>query len=178
MSRNSLFARFLPAALLLAVLAMVWAPSQAQPQRLSRDAALPPVPPVSVALALAGTSDCDEDCDADLVDWDCALACWSGPNEPYADGCAIFDYDDDLDVDLRDIARFQAIFTGPLCPCDRDVNHDGQVNAMDLAYISSPMCWHKPASACPAADVDCSGTIDEEDLDGCGIIIPSPICPQ
>ena len=41
--------------------------------------------------------------------------------EPYTDGtlhvgCSVFDFDDDVDLDLDDYAAFQSAFTGPTAP--------------------------------------------------------------
>lgn len=58
-----------------------------------------------------------------------------------------------------------AIYPGSLpCPCDGDVNGDGSINVMDLSVILSPACWMQPASACPSADVDCDGIINQDDV--------------
>lgn len=40
-------------------------------------------------------------------------ACFSGPDVNPAGGCSIFKFDADADVDLRDFAEFQLLFTGP-----------------------------------------------------------------
>ena len=47
--------------------------------------------------------------------------------EPYIDGtlhvgCSVFDFDDDVDLDLADYAAFQFAFTGPTAP---NLNPDG-----------------------------------------------------
>lgn len=58
--------------------------------------------------------DTEPDGDLDLVDFSQAHSCLvgSGPDGQLAAGCKIFDFDDDGDIDLRDIAWFQAAFTG------------------------------------------------------------------
>ena len=56
----------------------------------------------------------DGDGDVDLDDYVDVPGCITGPDEPPATGeCAIFDVESDDDVDLADIAGFQAVFTGP-----------------------------------------------------------------
>jgi murein tripeptide amidase MpaA len=49
----------------------------------------------------------------DQEDFNQLLTCHAGPDVPVGPGCAIFDFDADADVDLRDFAEFQLRFTGP-----------------------------------------------------------------
>jgi len=65
-------------------------------------------------------ADVDEDRHVDSGDWGVFKACLTGPTvgEPGPDGCESvclgnFDLDADDDVDLRDVAGFQSLFTGP-----------------------------------------------------------------
>ena len=67
--------------------------------------------PVPVACEEVG--DFDVDCDTTLRDFATLQPCLAGPGiEPPACGCAFEDLDGSGDVDLRDVAVFQAIFTG------------------------------------------------------------------
>ncbi len=60
-----------------------------------------------------GPGDCDGDGDADLVDYDSFLQCFTGPNEgPIESECECADMDADDDVDSGDFAEFQLAFTG------------------------------------------------------------------
>ena len=66
---------------------------------------------------LAG-GDFDQDTDVDVDDWTAFHSCLAGPDQTPAGAdpalcAAIFDVDDDGDVDLRDAAHFQQLFTGP-----------------------------------------------------------------
>jgi hypothetical protein len=57
--------------------------------------------------------DCNSDGCVDLVDYDDLDDCLSGPDGGLLfPDCNCFDVDGDSDVDLSDIARFQAEFTG------------------------------------------------------------------
>ena len=57
--------------------------------------------------------DCNSDGWVDLIDYDDFAGCLSGPNGGlYETACSCFDLDGDRDVDLSDVARFQAEFTG------------------------------------------------------------------
>ena len=58
-------------------------------------------------------TDCNSDGAVDLFDYGDIKACLSGPGSglPFPD-CNCFDVDGDIDVDLSDVARFQAEFTG------------------------------------------------------------------
>ena len=57
--------------------------------------------------------DCNSDGWVDLIDYDDFDGCLSGPNGglPLPE-CNCFDLDSDGDIDLSDVARFQAEFTG------------------------------------------------------------------
>ncbi len=58
-----------------------------------------------------GDYDCDQDVDA--ADFGYWLSCFTGPDAgPLAEGCQVFDFDHDADVDLIDAAGLQAAFTG------------------------------------------------------------------
>jgi len=74
----------------------------------------PPVP---------ATGDFDGDEDVDLTDHAALLACLAGPtqrpdpDDPGVTTCEVeclnaFDFDEDLDVDLLDVAEFQTVFSG------------------------------------------------------------------
>lgn len=56
----------------------------------------------------------DGDCDADGVltvqDWLSATTCLDGPDIPLSSGCVCADIEGDADVDVADLARFQALF--------------------------------------------------------------------
>lgn len=65
---------------------------------------------------VAGTGDCDGDCDVDLADFAEFQLCFSGPGASAGPGCACADFDDDGDVDLTDFNSFQLSFTGPGVP--------------------------------------------------------------
>ena len=57
--------------------------------------------------------DCNSDGWVNLVDYDDFEECLCGPNgSPPLPECNCFDIDGDSDVDLSDVARFQAEFTG------------------------------------------------------------------
>jgi hypothetical protein len=57
--------------------------------------------------------DCNQDGGVNLFDYDDFDACASGPGGGLvAPSCGCFDLDGDLDVDLRDAATFQRLFTG------------------------------------------------------------------
>jgi hypothetical protein len=56
--------------------------------------------------------DCDGDGDIDLADYLCFAACFEGPETSVSPDCGDFDYDQDTDVDLFDLAEFQVLFTG------------------------------------------------------------------
>jgi hypothetical protein len=57
-----------------------------------------------------GDADCDGD--VDLADAELMLPCISGAEVSYGENCKGFNADDDDDVDLADVASFQAAFTG------------------------------------------------------------------
>lgn len=67
----------------------------------------------TLAVTLPGDSDLDQDVDlldaAQLVD-----LCLGGPDVPYGSGCAVFDFDGDGDVDLKDFGTLTLAFTGDL----------------------------------------------------------------
>jgi hypothetical protein len=55
--------------------------------------------------------DCDDDWDRSLSDFACLQACFTGAEpEPLSETCALFDFDDDSDVDLDDFAAFARLF--------------------------------------------------------------------
>jgi hypothetical protein len=58
-------------------------------------------------------ADCNADAGVDLLDYGDVEPCLSGPDGglPFPD-CNCFDLDGDSDIDLSDMARFQAEFTG------------------------------------------------------------------
>jgi hypothetical protein len=57
--------------------------------------------------------DCNSDGWVDLVDYDDFDECLSGPDGGlHETACNCFDLDGDRDVDLSDVARFQAAFAG------------------------------------------------------------------
>ncbi len=56
--------------------------------------------------------DGDGDCRINLTDLDGMADCFSGPGDCADPGCATFDFDDDCDVDLRDVDYFQRRYTG------------------------------------------------------------------
>jgi hypothetical protein len=73
---------------------------------------LAPAPPAR------SPADFDGDGDVDLVDYGFFLACFNGPNRPFAGlpGCYASDLDQDADVDMVDFMEFQACFNGPNRP--------------------------------------------------------------
>ncbi|UCE59010.1 MAG: M4 family metallopeptidase [Phycisphaerales bacterium] len=57
--------------------------------------------------------DADGNCTVDLADHVQLSGCLTGPQGgPYPQECAPFNFDPDTDVDLRDLAAFQRVFTG------------------------------------------------------------------
>ncbi|MCP4247435.1 MAG: hypothetical protein GY778_10345 [bacterium] len=56
--------------------------------------------------------DADADGDLDLDDWSVLYGCLTGPDVVPPAGCSVFLWDGDSDVDLVDVAGFQAAFTG------------------------------------------------------------------
>ena len=69
---------------------------------------------VDVTLDMVGVvpGDCDLDGDADLDDYADLEACVSGPGGGIDPGCTCFDFDDNGDIDLVDLATFQALMFG------------------------------------------------------------------
>ncbi len=66
-----------------------------------------------LAVTELGPADFDSDCDVDLNDYVHWLNCVTGPDGgPLANGCDVFDFDVDNDVDLVDFAGSQAEFGG------------------------------------------------------------------
>ena len=63
-----------------------------------------------------GYGDGEQDGDVDLADLSLGAGCLTGPRDPgdpmYDEGCQWFDFDMDYDMDLADVAAFQAVFTG------------------------------------------------------------------
>ncbi len=60
------------------------------------------------------TGDADRNALVDLLDWNALLPCLNGPaHRPIEERCAVFDFDADGDVDLRDAAWFQQVFGAP-----------------------------------------------------------------
>ena len=60
-----------------------------------------------------GIGDYDCDTSVELLDYANWATCMTGPsNGPYPSGCEAFDFEFDADVDLNDVARFQAAFGG------------------------------------------------------------------
>ena len=59
--------------------------------------------------------DVDEDGDIDATDAAYVLFCLAGPDDVFASGhfCLNGDADNDLDLDLSDVARFQQVYEGP-----------------------------------------------------------------
>ncbi|HRX84260.1 MAG TPA: hypothetical protein P5572_04500 [Phycisphaerae bacterium] len=183
MSRYRVVPFALAAASLLLLMAILFAavrtPARGEPR--ASDGQFGDPTPAAGAVAVTH-GDCDLDGDVDLTDWACAADCLSGPDEPCASGCTAFDFDGDLDVDLADVRAFQEAFTGPLCFCDSDINGDGRLTTMDYAILVSPTCFNRPAAACPRADLNCSGFVDQQDVDifwdcfnfpfACGCAVP------
>ena len=56
--------------------------------------------------------DADGDGDVDVDDYAVLFGCLAGPTVPGGTGCEVFDFDEDTDVDLADVAGFQGAFTG------------------------------------------------------------------
>jgi hypothetical protein len=67
------------------------------------------------SAAPAGASsvpgDCDDDGDVDLADYGDFASCLSGPLDAAPSGCECSHFDADSDIDLRDLAEFQVVFT-------------------------------------------------------------------
>lgn len=62
----------------------------------------------------AWLGDHDADGDIDLDDYAALPDCLTGPDVPATVLCTLFDFNDDADVDLMDVADFQVEFTGPI----------------------------------------------------------------
>jgi hypothetical protein len=168
MSRSPSYARFVGLCLALVALSVMLVPSPAPElaggAQLTADDSIEELNGPILAAPLP-YGDCDSDGDIDLADWTCAESCISGPGQPHASGCGDFDFDDDLDVDLTDLASLQVVFTGSQCQCDADINQDGTLNSIDVAMLTHPACWNRPASECPQGDLNCSGVVDQADMD-------------
>jgi hypothetical protein len=66
-----------------------------------------------------GGGDFDANGRVELFDYSALANCLGGPDAgPVSSGCAAFDLDADTDVDLRDVAVFQAVFDAPEPPLD------------------------------------------------------------
>ena len=57
--------------------------------------------------------DCDSDGDRDISDVACFFDCVTGPAGSAVGSCAVFDFDEDDDVDFVDWSLLQLAFTGP-----------------------------------------------------------------
>lgn len=183
MSRILSAPRLLSFVLLIVAFAVALATLPAEPQaRAEVDVRAQMNAAATIVLAGMGLADgdSDEDGDVDTADWADMTTCLDGPGIPHASGCDFFDFDDDSDVDLADATAFQRVFTGEgPCPCDPDVNRDGIFSAVDIGIVASPTCFLQPPENCfePGADVDCSGLIDQTDLDILNGCIMLPVWP-
>ncbi len=63
--------------------------------------------------------DSNHDSRVDLADFGDLQSCYSGQGSCAADGCEVFDWDDDCDVDLADQEMFYHSITGPVTPLDQ-----------------------------------------------------------
>ena len=70
------------------------------------------MPIVNTAAVAAPRGDADSDGDVDLADLLEFVECLSTAGNAFGDGCAIFDFDQDRDVDFGDFIAFQSAFTG------------------------------------------------------------------
>ncbi len=69
----------------------------------------------TVDLTAFVRGDADGDFDNDVFDFEQFDLCFTGPDAgPLGDGCAVFDFDVDQDVDKADLAEMQKQNTGPL----------------------------------------------------------------
>jgi hypothetical protein len=81
------------------------------PEFYTREAAMfdPSFHAPKLVLTLGGGTPGDVNCDGlvNLIDYDALADCLAGPAAAYGDPiCATFDFDEDLDVDLNDVAAF------------------------------------------------------------------------
>jgi len=113
----------------------------------------------AIGLALGGSAapslgngDSNGDGIIDLADYVEFAGCMAGPGEGLVAGCAVFDFDDDSDVDLADFARFQQIFgtaTPPpgmvLIPAGEfqmgDPFHEGYPQELPVHAVNVAACY-------------------------------------
>lgn len=69
--------------------------------------------PATLTVSVPGLGDLDLNCGVDLDDFTLFQECFTGPDEPFSEGCAAADLDDDGDVDFLDFGTLQVVFTGP-----------------------------------------------------------------
>jgi hypothetical protein len=74
---------------------------------------LPTAACVTIAPEIVPPGDCDDDGDIDAGDFAALEDCLGGPDVLLTVDCVCMDFEPDLDVDLADVAAFQAAFTGP-----------------------------------------------------------------
>jgi parallel beta-helix repeat protein len=106
-----------------------------------------------------GDHDCNREIDlADFADWP---PCLTGPDAgPYDPGCEAFDFESDGDVDVQDLAGFQAVFL-PIPAGDLD--GDGDVDLDDHGLFVD--CLGGPGVGAPPAECP-PEVFDKADLDG------------
>jgi hypothetical protein len=66
----------------------------------------------TLVVLVPGPGDLDVDCDIDLYDYESFEQCLAGPVGGRGSGCVEADLDNSGNVDLRDVAKFQSVFTG------------------------------------------------------------------
>ena len=70
------------------------------------------VSPTAATVVVTYPADADGDGDVDLANCAEFLACMTGPAGGLAPECGCYDADEDDDVDQKDFAAFQEVFTG------------------------------------------------------------------
>lgn len=117
----------------------------------------------------SGFGDVDQDGQISARDYMGLAACFGGPEGDIGSACVYFDYDQDGDCDLHDVAAFQTTYTGgPFSAfATGDFDRDLDVDLDD--FISYQICQTAPRPGsplgdCQAFDFDFDLDVDLEDF--------------
>lgn len=121
----------------------------------------------------------------ELADHRWLVDCLSGPGQTPAppapecvDACLVaFDFDDDQDIDLTDLAEFQLVFTDMRCDTDMDCDDGTFCNGTETCDTDVNMCQAgtRPCGTFEVCDEEARACLP--DSDGDGIVDDEDKCP-